>query len=87
MNELFKMNEYGDIWQEPTLFDQRPRNCGHGVSIHQPCARCDAGKPYLEELATAADDAFLDLDDDVWPEDEDDDYSYSEATGDYGQYD
>ena len=22
MNELFRMNEYGDIWQEPTLFDQ-----------------------------------------------------------------
>ena len=22
MNELFRMNEHGDIWQEPTLFDQ-----------------------------------------------------------------
>lgn len=22
MNELFKMNDHGDIWQEPTLFDQ-----------------------------------------------------------------
>lgn len=22
MTELFRMNEYGDIWQEPTLFDQ-----------------------------------------------------------------
>lgn len=22
MNELFRMNEYGDTWQEPELFDQ-----------------------------------------------------------------
>jgi hypothetical protein len=22
VNELFRMNEHGDIWQEPTLFDQ-----------------------------------------------------------------
>lgn len=22
MNELFRSNEHGDIWQEPTLFDQ-----------------------------------------------------------------
>lgn len=25
MTELFRMNAYGDIWQEPTLFDQ-PRD-------------------------------------------------------------
>jgi hypothetical protein len=22
VNELFRMNEHGDVWQEPTLFDQ-----------------------------------------------------------------
>lgn len=25
--ELFRMNEYGDTWQEPELFDQMPGRC------------------------------------------------------------
>ena len=53
---MFQMNDYGDIWVEPELFD-------------------DA---IATELAHAVDD-FL--------EDADDDISYSDATGDYGQWD
>lgn len=63
---LYTTNAHGDIWQEPTLFDQPAE---------------------LEKLANAADDEWAEMDDDVWPDDEDDDFSYSEATGDYGQYD
>jgi hypothetical protein len=54
---MYSTNAYGDIWQEPTLFDQPAQ---------------------LERLAVAADNAW---------DDQDDDISYTEASGDYGQYD
>ena len=44
MNELFRMNEYGDIWQEPTLFDQAESGVSYAVQeIH-----CD-GAPILAQ--------------------------------------
>jgi hypothetical protein len=42
MNELFRMNEYGDIWQGPTLFDQEGstvtscKNCGMTITLKPP---------------------------------------------------
>ena len=45
--ELFKMNAYGDIWQEPTLFDQGgdvPATTSTAPRDVNLCAQCgDAG--------------------------------------------
>ena len=46
-DELFKMNAYGDIWQEPTLFDQGgdvPVTTSSAPTNVNLCATCgDAG--------------------------------------------
>ena len=49
MTELFKMNEYGDIWQEPSLFDQGvdpgPAPAGPSDEVMAPLREdCDAVK-------------------------------------------
>lgn len=59
MNELFRMNEHGDIWQEPTLFDQGgdvPETAGPPADAlmrlypqlgdRTTCAKCDQGIEY-----------------------------------------
>jgi hypothetical protein len=72
--ELFKMNAHGDIWQEPTLFDQ-----GGDPNITLPAHTFGPDRDTVRE----------DTLEDVWPEDEDwdEDADYSSATGDYGQWD
>lgn len=48
MTELFRMNEYGDIWQEPMLWDQvnadgsRACECQPDTGWTCPTCRADA---------------------------------------------
>ena len=53
MKELFRMNDHGDVWQEPDLFDaivaERCQRCSAdvvtetGILASWPyCPRCDA---------------------------------------------
>jgi hypothetical protein len=77
------MNEHGDIWQEPTLFDQ-----GGDVPVTSSSAPRDAN--YNGEVNMGEDD-FLEMAyEDRWVADDEDDcedISYEEASGDFGQWD
>jgi hypothetical protein len=70
MNELFKMNDHGDIWQEPDLFDQPQGRtmricdiCNRGFSPDDPIRHkviCGHSPVERDDIASG----------EVWPEEE-----------------